>query len=268
MVKKLFALASITGLTGLVTAITAAGCSSTEVVQGGSPDATTDAPKTTPKDTGTPVDTDEPAEPSCKAKDVTFTATPINPPAAQTKTACSDAVIDALATACLEDPASTKDTKCKDARAVAANKTCVDCVFGTKTDTEWKVINIEEGKSAQFNQAGCIDHITTVPGCGGAYITILRCANTFCPQGEGKCDQTTGTACFNEIKEAECKNYLLGNKVSSDDQACSNALQAKDPQISDNCFAADNTAAAEKTFFVNMVKTSCQSDPGGSKDSG
>lgn len=269
MVKKLFALASVTGLTGLVAAITAAGCSSTTETQAtndGGSSGTTDSGKKT--DSGkTPTDTDEPAAPSCKDTAATFTKSTINPPTTQQASACDSAAIDALAAACLEDPADTKGTKCKDARALAANKTCADCVFGTKADANWKVINVEAGKTAQFNQAGCITHVTGVPGCGEAYIQILRCANTFCP-GDKCADQASATACFNEIKGAECKDYLLGNDVSSDDQACSNALQAKQTQIDDNCFAADNTAAAETTFFKNMIKTSCQTAPQGGGDAG
>lgn len=268
MMKKIFALASVVGLTGLVSAVASAGCSSSSDPDNGPTEAgagdvkVKEAGGSSSSSSGDVISD----PPSCKDAAATFTKTSANPPTEQQATACSDAAIDALAAACLADPASSKDTKCKDARAVTANKTCAECVFGTKADATWKVINIEEGKSAQFNQGGCIDHVTGITGCGSAYIQIIRCVNTYC----GSCgDQAASTACFNEVKGAECKAYLLGNDVSADDQACSNALQAKQTQIESSCFAADNTAAAETTFFKNMVKTSCQTAPsGGSGDAG
>src|SRR3989442_565856 len=97
--KRLFAIASVTSLSGLVTTIVAAtsgaGCSST-----GDPVANvTDASSSSgdvkpPKEAAPPPDAPDETT-TCKDPKASFTAPTINPPAALSKTACTDAIVNA-----------------------------------------------------------------------------------------------------------------------------------------------------------------------------
>ena len=242
MVKKLFALASVTALTGIVSAVAASGCSSTteETTTG---DASTDA-KTDAKKTDSGGEEEEDAA-TCKKADATFTAPTINPPAAsQNLAACSDNVIGILADACAKEPESAG---CKTAREVAGNqKDCADCLFGAKTDANWKMIVLQPGETppARYNQAGCIEVASGVKDCGKKYFTVVSCFDTFCAD----CTGAEETSCQKDVAQGsgECKEYLI-------DQACGNALDS----VEKTCFPGEQTDAAIKTLFVNMAKAFC-----------
>jgi hypothetical protein len=202
-----------------------------------------------PSDGGTTAD--------CKVTNATFTAGTFHPPTTQQATACTDAIINTLADACSLDVAQGKDDpSCAAARGVPANKTCVDCIFGAKADANWKVVNLVDAATTEPNVAGCIDHVTGVPGCGAAVLNVVDCFNTFCPDTTtgGTCDATSGPACGNEVKGVECKTYLLT-------QECENAFTAKTNEINTNCQLPTQDAAGAKTFFVNMAKESCETAP-------
>jgi len=242
MVKKLFALASVTALTGLVSAVAASGCSSTteETTTG---DAASDA-KTDTKKTDTGPGEEEDAA-TCKKADATFAPPTINPPAAaQNLAACSDTVLGALADACSKEPESAG---CQTARAVAGNqKDCADCLFGAKTDANWKMIVLQPGETpaARYNQAGCITLASGVPDCGKKYFTVVSCFDAFCAD----CTGAEESACQKDVAQGsgECKQYLI-------DQACGNALDA----VEKTCFPGEQTDAAIKTLFIQMGKAFC-----------
>jgi hypothetical protein len=242
MVKKLFALASVTALTGLVSAVAASGCSSTTEVTEDS-GAATDAKADTKKgDTG-PGEEEDAA--TCKKAGASFSPPTINPPEdAKNLAACSDTVINALADACAKEPGGAG---CKTAREVAGNqKDCADCLFGAETDAKWKMINLRPGQTpdARYNQAGCITLAGGVPDCGKKYFTVVSCFDAFCSD----CTGAEETACQKDVAQGsgECKQYLI-------DQACGNALDA----VEKTCFPGEQTDAAIKTLFVNMAKTFC-----------
>ncbi len=254
MINKLFALASVSALGGFVVTTAAAGCSSSEVVS--------QPGETLPGDAGKkdarppPPEADQAAPESCKAK-TTYTAEDTKPPAPQSGTACTADVIAALSDGCAEDPAGDG---CKSARESAANKTCASCIFGSKEDAEWKVINLMPGEtpSARYNQEGCVEHITGVPGCGPSYLRILDCFNAFC----AKCPQDEIPACLQETADAECLDHRISNTQ------CANAITSKDEALN-GCFPSGGDAAAIKALFVNMAKISCATAPsGGQKDGG
>lgn len=242
MVKKLFALASVTALTGLVSAVAASGCSSTteETTQG---DAATDA-KGDAKKTGDSSTEEEDAA-TCKKAGATFSPPTINPPnAAKNLAACSDTVLNTLADACAKTP---EDPGCKTAREVAGNqKDCADCLFNNKTDSSWAMIQLDPGgtPAARYNQAGCIELASGVKDCGKKYFTVVSCFDAFCSD----CTGAEETSCQKDVAQGsgECKQYLI-------DQACGNALDA----VEKTCFPGEQTDAAIKTLFINMAKTFC-----------
>jgi hypothetical protein len=249
MIRKLFALASVTALGGFVATIGATGCSSTDKVTssgdagpGGRADVkNTDAQKPPPAGDG-----GKDTSPTCKA-DIQFTPDATKPPAPQQQSACTAAAIDALADACIAD-ATSKD--CTDARAAAANKTCAECIFGTKADEEWKPIVLAPGEkpSAIYNQEGCVDHLTGVKGCGHKYVTVLSCFNAYC----GNCDATSVRDCVEDIAEGECKSHRIS------DETCAKALSANELTV-DRCFPASEDQAGVKALFVHMATVACAS---------
>lgn len=263
MMRKLFALASVTALGGLVAAVGSAGCSSSTASQpaadGGLVSTGTDGATTSKSPTEPPrSDAGSPAEdvPECKAK-VTFKPDEVKPPAPRSTTACTPEVIDTLADACTKDPNAQG---CTDARAANENKTCADCIFGTKEDDEWKVINLSPGEDpgARYNQEGCVDHLTGVKGCGRAYLGILACYNEFC----GTCEQSEVRRCVEVVADGECKDYRIS------DATCANALSKNEAEV-DGCFPPSLDAAGVKSLFVNLSKVACgggAAKDGGAKD--
>lgn len=257
--KKLFALASVSALGGLVSVVSASGCSSTEVVSvqneaGAGDGAKTDAKKPI-------IETEEPAEVDCK--DVkAYTPATFKPAADQVGTACSDAVIAALADACPLNKDPNTEATCTAARALAANKTCADCIYGAKTDTKDKPITLTPGEKPgfQLNQHICFDHFTGVAGCGSEFIIVANCFDNYCDLVEngGKCTSDAEvSSCVKKVRDQECKQYLIS------DQTCGEGIQS-----AKLCFPEANTAAAYKTFYIGFMKQACGTAKGGQTDAG
>jgi hypothetical protein len=162
---------------------------------------------------------------------------------AKPKTACTDAQIEALATACAKEPGSAG---CQSARTAAENKDCGTCIFGTKTEP-WKAILLQPGSvpDAKYNQAGCIDLAGGVPDCGKKYFTVTSCFDAYCSD----CTGTEETSCQKDVAQGtgECKTYLI-------DQACATALDTAEK----TCFPFEQTDAAIATLFKNMAKLFCK----------
>jgi hypothetical protein len=245
MVKKLFALASVTALTGLVASVTAAGCSSTEILPNG--DASTDAKR----EASRPADTDEPAAASCKAQGK-FEAEKINPSAPQ-KNACSKPEIDALSAKCAEGAnPDANSAACKDARD--AHKVCAECIFGTDADAQWKVVNLNPDaatRKVRYNQAGCIEIASGVKDCGSSLLTLNICLNVYCNQCTTDADQT---ACVDEVfPGGECGPFGLTN-------ACGTAALDTNKAAVNECFA--KTADVDDSrLFKYMATLACGTSP-------
>jgi hypothetical protein len=237
MATKVFLLGGVGALVGFVSC-------------GGSVDRGNSPPTDNPTPSGPVGVVDAGPAQSCKLT-TTFTPPTINPPTAPVNV-CTKESLDAIVDGCLLDLAGQTTTTCLLSREAPANKACGDCIFGSKNDANWKVINIEQGKAAHFNQAGCIEHVTGVVGCGSAYETILDCLTVFCPDStaRGRCDEQTTPACFDEVTSNECRQFRLG-------QICGSAIQSMEAQLEQTCFLTGTTQAAAKTFFINIVKTSC-----------
>jgi hypothetical protein len=259
--KKLFVLASVTTLGGVVSVVSlSAGCSSTivSVVETPTDGGLTDA-KGTKKDgsgtsSGDPEDdsgsSGGPVGDTCKDTSTAFTATPFNPAATQT-VACTATVINALADACPLNADPNTTASCTSARALAANKTCAECIYGVKTDTKDKPITLTPGVKPgfQLNQHICFDHFTKVPGCGAQFINAANCFDNYCDLVEngGKCTSDAEvSSCIKVVRDAECKQHLIT------DQACGEGVQ--NAKI---CFPAANTAAAYKQFYVDFTTQAC-----------
>jgi hypothetical protein len=188
---------------------------------------------------------------------VTFATETVNPPTAQQATACNQAAIDALTEACALDPGGKESTACSTARALEANKTCAECLFGEIADAKWKAIVNDPATVPHYNQSGCIELLTGVSGCGQAYTNIDGCIGVYC---EDTC--TTRTAfvdCNDAVLSGECSQYAL-------DGDCGNSFTAKRSTIEQTCFPETEangsiTDPHLKSFFGALAKVFCMSGP-------
>lgn len=257
MLKKWFAVASVTALGSLVAVASATGCSSTSdvVTQSDQTQAEQDAGSKRPppqREAGV-TQPEDPSEPKgCKDEKATFTPVTTKPTAAKSSTACTDNAINALADACLSDPGAKA---CADARKSLANKKCAECIFTeSATEAEWKVFIIDP---PSFNQRGCMDHVTGVKDCGRDLADLIfipdGCLHAYC----GTCSAGAEMDdCQEEVLKGECKEHL----ISTD---CANAWKKNSSKLTKTCFGdatITDPAAQQKDLFVKMAKVACMAE--------
>lgn len=241
MVKRLFAIATLMALGGVVTSVCATGCGS-----GSTDDKTAKGPARLPD--GGVLEPTAPSskkeESTCKAK-IDFKEPAASPPAAKSATACAPTTVNTLADACITDPNAQK---CVDARKAAANKTCADCIYGSESDAQWKVVNLKPGEDpgAVYNQEGCVENVTGVKGCGHAYMTVLACFVDHC----GTCGKDTAADCLVGVADNECKPYRIS------DEACDKATGAKSKEIG-YCFPRSEDDKGIRDLFFFMAGVAC-----------
>jgi hypothetical protein len=198
MVKKLFALASVTALTGLIAAVAASGCSSTDVINDTGETGTGDGGKVDtgkPKEAAPPDDTAPPIT-TCPSTDP-ITAADIEkqlnwlPPVA-VQSVCTQQNVDDLKALFKSAPATGvafTDINTK------LGATCAACAFTTdKNTTNWGPFAKYDGKAAVQNESGsCFAQIKD-PACGKARFEWETCLDIACPVAD--CGADKQQACF------------------------------------------------------------------------
>lgn len=179
----------------------------------------------------------------------TLVPRPNKPLAPKQPGVCTQAKIDAIAAACGgsgENVDTVNGAACKQARATHAE--CAKCLFSDRLDSTWKVVVLAscDPSWVQLNQAGCIEHVTTVPGCGQAFLDLNVCLNTFCPS----CGNDTETsACVEEVMQDQCSALELSEECATD------ALETNKVAV-DECFSkADDVD--DVRLFKYMAKIQC-----------
>jgi hypothetical protein len=233
--KKLFALASVTALTGLMATVAASGCSSTKTEEGGggtdaatTPDVKTDATKPKPGD-----DEEEPTSTECKGTtEVDATKLPWKAPFVD-KGACTAAELAALVKYVDEnDTAKYADWK----GSVPAG--CKDCIFGKEADAAWKpLLENAKGELVGLNVGGCIAIAanggnaptagSAADKCGQSYQNWFDCrfeACADCPSG----DTAALQKCLSAASKAGCKKAFDAVSTVCGDQVISDAETACD----------------------------------------
>lgn len=214
MVKKLFALASLTALTGAVASVSAAGCSSTPVTpedEGGTP--TTDAGPDVRKDQGVP-DTNPPGTGTCPTTEA-IDQTQYQYKGAAIKTGdCTSADIDAL----VAYVDANKTAKYADVKNSVTSATCKACLFTVDGATWGPLVENAKGELILINSGGCIEAASGKLECGKAYHQFEQCldeACVDCPEG----DDTALSACFKAAAKGACK--AANTAITSD---CADAI--------------------------------------------
>ncbi len=239
MIKKLFALASVTACAGLISAASAAGCTSTEIVEvpadaaGGSTDAR--RPST---GTGRPVTGDEqPEDTTCLAKDpIDATKYPYLKSAAPKKGACKPAEATAL-------DAYYKEQGSKVAisdwiAGAQLSETCAKCIFTDisdgKTPTTWSPLLAKDDKLGETNRGGCIEIVSGSFDCGRAYQQYSKCLVDACTkdcktQAEYQACRTDPdvlTVICKDVSDAVITACGPKTELSKFEAACKNAAYA------------------------------------------
>jgi hypothetical protein len=223
--KKLFALASVSAIAGLMTTVTASGCSSTTTETSSSSSGGTDSgPKDATPDRKTITDDDSGDTTSDCPKSVPLTADDLDkeigfkPPKASPG-ACSSADLTQL-------EANFKDTNLKTYFDLGKSMSdaCVACVFSKDTDTNWGPIvgtASDNGMTGFINFGACFAEVENAD-CGKALQYEQFCYNVACnacttsSTDRQKCVQTAGDTgmCkdFGNTTQTACPNIQTSAK--------------------------------------------------------
>jgi len=215
MVKKMFALASVTALSGLMAAVAASGCSSTTTVDNpGAETGVPDAKLEAAVKPDTSVDTDAPAD-TCPAP-TPITATDIGltwvaPGAPQA--VCDQSNLDALKKVFADGKGSAKYTDIE--KSLGA--TCAACVFTPKAGARWGVIIKDGTNIAADNSSGSCYAQNSTAECGKATFELDACVDIACPQSE--C--TDAAACTKKAVAAKgpCATFTKAFQTGCPDAA-------------------------------------------------
>lgn len=237
MVKKLFALASVTALAGIVSAVGAAGCSETVVE-----DSPTDAgsPDTGAKKEAGPPEEEEPEPESCLTKD----------PIDATKIPYTKALVAAGACTAKEQEDFTKYFKDNSDNGIkvsqwktSVSEDCAACIFTTADADAWGpiIVSAKDGIET-VNRGGCIEIQTGSVECGRAYQQYSECRLQAClaeckTQEEfSACLQDT-TAIYQGPCAASVKNAIdtCGDNIDAAETACKNTAYTFDAPIKSQC---------------------------------
>ena len=242
MVKKLFALASVTALTGLMVSVAAAGCSSTTTETDPGTDAATNPDTSKPKtDGGGGTGDDEEAPPStvCKGlEEVDATQLPWKAPYKELG-ACTATELKTLV-----DYVEANDTaKYADWKKSVTNAACNGCIFGKEADATWRpLLENANGELVGLNVGGCIAIASGNEKCGQAYQNWFDCGFEACADCPAD-DSAAFSKCRTAANSAKggCKK-ALDNVVS----VCGAAIDTAEP-------ACDGT----KFVFEGPIKAQC-----------
>lgn len=186
MVKKLFALASVSALAGLVSMVGAAGCSDEVVEVVATEDAGADVKKAPKADSGpTPVEDDdagdEPVEKTCLTEKEIDPSTLPTAPALIVKGACTTDESKAI-TDFLQAKIDAKDFGFKQSEwAASVSEKCASCVFTEESAEKWGVIiGTAKDEFATYNRGGCIEVQSGNAACGEAYQAFQYCSTYAC----------------------------------------------------------------------------------------
>jgi hypothetical protein len=244
MVKKMFALASVTALTGLMVSVAAAGCSSTTEVNGtDTTDAATnpDTGKKAPADGGGTGDEEEPPV-STECKGLTEVDTSTFPWKAPYKEvgACAKADLDGL----VDFLGKNNTAPYTDWKKSVTDAECSACIFGKDTDTTWKpLFENAQGQLVGLNVGGCISIVSNNDKCGQAYQNWFDCPFEACADCPADDD-----AAFTKCRTA----------ANSAKGGCKKALDAVLTVCGDTTIDAAETACKGSKFvFEGPIKAQC-----------
>lgn len=251
MVRQLFALGSVTALTGLVVTVAAVGCSSKE--------NKVDTDTTIPYDAGKRSDGAAQSKPDATATATCMTTTPIDATkfpynkAGFTLGACTDAELTALddfvGKKSVNDPIVISEWK------GAVSDKCAQCVFTDIGNASWGPIISKDDKLDGVNRGGCIAVVSGKESCGKSYQQTTDC---------------TIQACLDNCKTQEefdtCRADLQGVLTGP----CKATYDAMVKECGADLGSFEKSCSGTKFTFEGPVKVMCISGKpvGGASDGG
>ncbi len=249
MMKRIFALASISALGGLTAATSAAGCSSEEPKASPPADAGIDVKRG--KDAGPPaVEPTEPEEPaSCLSTDpIDATRFPYSK-ALKSAGACTDDDLKKIS-AFFKTKTNANEEVLVSEWSKEVSQKCAKCAFGAFDAAEWSPILVKEDKLDNVNRGGCIEILSGKEACGQAYQQVTECRLEACL---AKCKtQDEFTAC---LQDAE--GIFTG--------PCKASYDAMDKECGNNLGAYENGCRGSEWTFEGPIKVQCITGGGGPK---
>lgn len=205
MVKKLFALASVTALTGLVAAVAASGCSSTTV------EDTSEGGTTAEGGPKTEAGKKEAGEAEEAGAAICPSTTPVTGaeieaqikwlPPVKAQSLCTQDNIDSLKKLFKDAPAGG-GVKFADIKA-ALGATCAPCVFSPIAGPTWQVF-VEDTNGALDNRTGSCFAQLQSPACGKARSQWETCLDVVCPESDCGADKVQ--TCATKAQSGACKD--------------------------------------------------------------
>ena len=182
MVKKLFALASVSALAGLVSAAGVSGCTTETVTQGGGGDAGTPDAK---KDAKPPVGNNEDEEPeddlpACLKKDQVDPEGIAYTKVGATKGACTEQEQKDIKKF-LDDAIAAQKLDFKQSEwAASVGVSCASCVFTEVDAASWGIIIQKDDEFFTYNRGACIEAVSGSEACGRGYQRLQACVLETC----------------------------------------------------------------------------------------
>jgi hypothetical protein len=223
MVKKLFALASVTALAGLMVSVAGTGCSSTTTTAAGD---TTDAAPAKKTDAKAPVgDQEEPPASTVCTGVIPVDATKL-PWKSPFKTA--DACTEKDLTGLVSYLDANQNAKYADWKKAITSVSCSDCVFGKETDATWKPLaENTKGELTTLNVGGCIAIASKNDKCGQAYQNWFDCRFEACADCDAN-DTAAFQKCLPAANKGGCKAAFDNVGTVCTDQGVTDAEAACD----------------------------------------
>jgi hypothetical protein len=224
MIKKMFALASVTALTGLVASIASAGCSSTTTVSG---DEAGTGIVEAGKDVKTPVEAgpEEEAGPTTCPSTTPITTADIeanfkwNSPGG-VQSVCTQQNIDDLRALFDKGMGSAKYTDIK----TTLGATCAACAFTKESGTKWGLfLEDASGKVVFDNSFSACEAIVDSDACGKADAEGNICLDQACADCA---DQAATDACYAKAAKGACKAPIAAAQAActADATPCESAI--------------------------------------------
>ena len=197
MFKKMFALASVTALTGLVAAVAASGCSSTTSVsdEGGTTVSEAGDAKV-PKEAAPE---EEAGSATCPTTDpIDATTAPWKPPAASPGSCSEQQILDLV-----KYVDANKQTSYADLKKQVTDATCAKCLF-VKDDTTWgPFVEKADGSFLRNNFGGCVAVTSGKEACGKAFSQFDDCLDFAC---QDCADDAATSKCKSAAGKGACKD--------------------------------------------------------------
>ena len=277
-VKKLFALASVTAITGFVATGLTAACSSTEVVtipneagsSSGASSSGTVKPKTDAKggtssgsvvgdDDDTTDDDDSTTTPTCLNKDpIDATKYDYTKVAKGQKAACTTKELSDFSA---YYKAHASDSDFIDTWPTSVSEKCAACVFtdatGDTPPTTWgpMVVSLDDqgAKTFSVNRGGCIEAVSGKEACGRSYQQFQDCTIDACLKD-----------CKTQADFTKCRQDATVLTTS-----CKDAFAAVKTDCGEKTIGSYETACKGTTYtFEGPIKVLCITGTSGTVDAG